>query len=1267
MSVSESASSTWGRNSKRRGDANLGEQLESAGQGFASLLRAASRKSSESLRSVKSAASRRKGSQSEGTSSRPSSRTTAYSDAPPVPRMTHYEKPMPSTPGSARPRGQSTSSYRSGRSENATPTQENDRNEYDAPRRSENRRRENGSMDRNRDSARTPTNGQADEDEVPPMASERFYGVGSAGNSMTSLSKSLRRGVPSSKKGGNSSQASLGQMSTGLRPVNEGRSTDDDYQFSTSKGDGNTIAQLYAVFGLPKDPSVWTLAEEDCVAGVQHIDGAVGRFWRPEVLGCSICPAPSEVLARASMSTDRADKKDKDSSNKFEGRNADGRKPQNPKFIEMADGRGGVERAETARVLSKALKLSFTREIEVISGQANFPPSATSHSFSFSVPTITSSGEVLEVQGNGADGRKAAGSVGVSVGKASAASAVGEGYGLERGSGATNAAGGFGDSPAPATFYGVVLTVWSAADERRTRTIKRELTRAARQRNGASKNTKRGNGWTGQEGDGPLGEEGAADEEGQGDGYSFLPAHNTFFMPYAICIVSRYPIYDLLGDWNKMAWHKYSRNIEMHNQQMATILRHPAPRLGEQIRIDSPTKELTFICTFPGALEWGTGLIGIDFTFWPVFKTLSLDNILSICEIALSPNGRILFHSRHPALLGLSVEAIKHLVELRGWRGVAHQNCHARDVRIYLEDPGSWIIAINSELRSLFTPAPEVCVVDLDMNYVKCSRPPKDAPSQGKVREKRRRKLATGINLNLGDYSPPRQYIEAYPGGRFRPLSKITLRERNSAYEQLEQPSWFRQGAVITAFDLALQDLSKSTFLQKVLKNRAAKAGAASEAELAAILALRRRASTFVDARDGLENKIGRLNKRLAFLMSESDMWKQQFSKIQQLVDRLTREANDLRSKVDKERRESRRLSSTLAQRDLEQVQIKLKLKETEDAREAAQVELLKMQGAMDSLESEREAMMNEIRAVIQGAGGEEGDFDFTRFDNYGQGPNKLLRPDSPTGSQVSQTASQQAESIMRHRTAAEARISEGRPSRSRNGHDTNRRRSLSQDGGERLRRHSPASSQTHHFPDDQMNREIQTRTSVVTDQISRIQQQLESTLTHLEGRRSGTYQRERDRGERRRDRRTSNASISSMRYEYGLPSSSERRERRAQAAAAPSAYKHSPSLTNLRQSISGSTEGSNGNSTKSPQAGQRMPSNPWKEAAEAAKNTDPAAHGNASGSPTSPAISTTLHTAPGSPSSPNGINGEIVQGDNARDELASPKVPQKSAARARA
>lgn len=366
-------------------------------------------------------------------------------------------------------------------------------------------------------------------------------------------------------------------------------------------------------------------------------------------------------------------------------------------------------------------------------------------------------------------------------------------------------------------------------------------------------------------------------------------------------------------------------------------------------------------------------------------------------------------------------------------------------------------------------------------------------------------------------------------------MSSVVSRSgQHTPYDQLERPIWWDQPRVITAFDKTLHDGTRPSPLMKLLRMRASKNRTTSEAELAAILALRKRASTFVDARDGLENKIGRLNKRLAFLMSESEMWKAQFSKIQQLVDRLTKEANETRSKLDKERRESRRLSSTLAQRDMERVQLQIQLKETEDAREAAQAELNTMQRAMDSLEHEREAMMDEIRGIISGADGTDVDvaFNMSKLDIYNDSMGHASsRASSPSGSQSSSnmTPSQAADRILKARKAAEDRINEGQPSRSRS--RLAAPASSAGHSGSAQRHSPPASSAGNHFPEDQMNYEIQKRTTSVTDQIARIQSQLENTLSQLEDR-SKSHRH-------RRTRRDSNGSYtSSSRYEHRTPSS---------------------------------------------------------------------------------------------------------------------------------
>lgn len=875
----------------------------------------------------------------------------------------------------------------------------------------------------------------------------------------------------------------------------------------TKEGDGNTVAQLYIVAGLPKDPAVWTLAEEDCVTGVHHMEGAVGRFWRPEILGCSICPSPAELKAKRKG---EAGMNDADAERKWEGRTADSSKStSNPKYIEMSDGRGRVERVETAKVLSKTLKLSFTREVEIVSGQSSYPPAASSHTFSFSVPAQLSVGGTTPypqtpVKSTFANTSK----------RDSTLSSAGEGPGSSNGANQQNP--GFEDSFSPVAFYGVVLTVWSPADEKRTKAIKRELNRAAKARKG---------------------KKGSSNREREEDDDGFLPANNAFFMPYAICIVSKWPLYDLLSDWNKWAWNKYSRNIQKHNQLMSSILATPAPRIGSRLTVESPDGDVAFACTFPGALEWGSGQIAVNLTMWPLFKTLSIDNILTICEVALAPNGRVLFMSRYPALLGLAVETVTHLVEMCGWKGTALQSCHARDVKIYLEDPGNWIVAIASELRSIAKPAKEVCIVDLDINFVKLTHPPKGAPSARGLREKRRRKLVQALGYSTGEFMPPREYIEAYPAGRFRPLSKMIT--RSTTDEQLEAPAWWDQAKVVAGFDKALHDGTRPSPLARLLRMRAAKNHTTSESELAALAALRNRADTFVDARDGLENKIGRLNKRLAFLMSESEMWKVQFAKISQLVERLTKEANETRAKLEKERRESRRLSSTLAQRDMERLALEIQLKETEDARVQAQAELSTMQRAMDSLEHEREAMMNEIRGIVSGAGGDEDiAFNTSRMELYNESVGHASGISSAT-SHASMTPSQAAERILKARKAAEDRINEGRPGGGRSRAPT---ASIAHSDADRDKTSAsplPSMLGGNHSNEDQMNYEIQRRTMTVTNQIARIQAQLENTLSSLEDRKSVSQHHHRSRSGSGRARRDSDLSMESgARYEHRAPSS---------------------------------------------------------------------------------------------------------------------------------
>lgn len=95
-----------------------------------------------------------------------------------------------------------------------------------------------------------------------------------------------------------------------------------------------------------------------------------------------------------------------------------------------------------------------------------------------------------------------------------------------------------------------------------------------------------------------------------------------------------------------------------------------------------------------------------------------------------------------------------------------------------------------------------------------------------------------------------------------------------------------------------------------------------TQAEQHIQLSIRKRATAFVDARDDLETKIGRLSRRLNFLMTESDLWRDKFVSFEQYAEKLSIEAGDLRTKINKEQRETKRLSSVITMTAVEKAKL---------------------------------------------------------------------------------------------------------------------------------------------------------------------------------------------------------------------------------------------------------------------------------------------------------------------------------------------------------
>ncbi|KAJ7143284.1 hypothetical protein C8R43DRAFT_1130715 [Mycena crocata] len=109
-----------------------------------------------------------------------------------------------------------------------------------------------------------------------------------------------------------------------------------------------------------------------------------------------------------------------------------------------------------------------------------------------------------------------------------------------------------------------------------------------------------------------------------------LPTHQT--ASSALPIASTRPYLTL-------SWARFSKDVQSHTLQISKILAHPTPHAANLVELDASPGSYCF----PGGLDFGCGLVDINFNMQLLFKCLNIDNILTICVIALAPTGRVIF------------------------------------------------------------------------------------------------------------------------------------------------------------------------------------------------------------------------------------------------------------------------------------------------------------------------------------------------------------------------------------------------------------------------------------------------------------------------------------------------------------------------------------------------------------------------------------------------------------------------------------------------
>jgi hypothetical protein len=476
------------------------------------------------------------------------------------------------------------------------------------------------------------------------------------------------------------------------------------------------------------------------------------------------------------------------------------------------------------------------------------------------------------------------------------------------------------------TLYGIALRVWSRADEKRAETI-RELRKKT-----------------------------------ESDYYD--NPDETYWIPYCLSFLSRYPLYDLLGDYLRGMWIHWNKATNLfHAEEVSRILSFPAPRLNDLVRIDM--KDYALCYQFPSS---PTGFQ--NFSMWPLFMCLSIPNIVGVIEAAVSPTRRIIFVSHYPAMLTIAAETIRYCVRIYEWSGLYVPVVHARHIKDLVQEPGPYILGVTAECRTLFNAPSDALVVDLDRNFVLTSSPPNILnPGQ---RTKFINRLTQALNGDVSPSGVPNHLRSAYAGGKLIPAGQIIV--MRGEVESVEEPSWWNQDAVMGVMDHVCEKLGRNTGMKAIFGGSVKKPlmTKVSMRHLNEIVRERNQYSRdameawqdFINLKGRMDTELGKVTKRNNFLVEELETWKQQFLKFQAFAEQLTKETSELKVKIENHKRENRRLSSLIDQQKDDVARLTLRLSGTEKQRDDALEALVLQQEIAEELERERKRNQKELAAL---------------------------------------------------------------------------------------------------------------------------------------------------------------------------------------------------------------------------------------------------------------------------------------------------------------
>ena len=372
----------------------------------------------------------------------------------------------------------------------------------------------------------------------------------------------------------------------------------------------------------------------------------------------------------------------------------------------------------------------------------------------------------------------------------------------------------------------------------------------------------------------------------------------TYWIPYCLSFLSRYPLYNLLGDYLRGMWIHWNKATNLfHAEEVSRILSFPAPRLNDLVRIDM--KDYALCYQFPSS---PTGFQ--NFAMWPLWSCLSIPNIVGVIEAAMSPTRRIIFTSHYPAMLTIAAETIRFCVRVYEWSGLYVPMVHARHAKELVQEPGPYILGVTAECRSLFTAPTDALVVDLDRNFVLTSDPP-TALSPGQ-RNKFVNRLTQALNGDVTPSGVPAHLRSAYGGGKLVPAGQIIV--MRGEVESIQDPQWWNQDAIMSVMDHVCEKMGRNSGIKAVFGGAVKKPlmTKVSMRHLNEIVRERNQYSRdameawqdFINLKGRMDTELQKVTKRNNYLVEELENWKQQFLKFQAFASSSPRRHQTSRSRL---------------------------------------------------------------------------------------------------------------------------------------------------------------------------------------------------------------------------------------------------------------------------------------------------------------------------------------------------------------------------------